>query len=385
MDTTIARALQGVLSVIAILITTLILFSWRRRSGVFSNPSTIASMAALLGHEEFLADLRQLDPSASASQISETLSGNKYMLSSYEAAPGHYRYGITKKTSMKNSSHTTCSVSSRYSQLSNPPNTTFASQPDQSATRSFSTRSLREALFLFFILALLAVILAYYLDHADDAFNRFFNSQTFGPRFTLTCAAVVIDFHWKTLETEVRIMAPYRRLGKRNAKAANTVLKDMHGTPVGSLPSALWQGEWFHAMIAATAVLSDLLIIAVSGVPVGRAQVWQAFLASVYISVGILGVMILSVFGILWWRIGIEKLGMPREPDCLIAVLLMLCNDGNGIRKNFEGWEAVNGRERERACRERKGRYRGGWVEGNNREWRWCVEKEFEEQIEGHR
>lgn len=229
--------------------------------------------------------------------------------------------------------------------------------------------------FLAALVALLGVIVAYYLDGSNSGFNRFFNSHTFGPGFILTSAAVVIDFHWKTLEREVRILVPYRNLGHRMAKPETSVLLNVGGTAVEHFPKALYRGEWFHALIAGTAILSDFLIVAVAGVPYSTAQVWQAFLVSAYVSMGILGVMILSTFGVFWWRESLRKLKMPREPDTLLSVWLMLCDDGNSLRTEFDGWETTGERERAKACRNRGAKYRGGWIQDHNGSgrWRWCV------------
>jgi hypothetical protein len=53
---------------------------------------------------------------------------------------------------------------------------------------------------LFVLVGTFAVIMAYYFDNSDDDYNRFFSSQTFGPRFILTGAGTVIASMWKTVE-----------------------------------------------------------------------------------------------------------------------------------------------------------------------------------------
>ena len=63
-----------------------------------------------------------------------------------------------------------------------------------------------DILALLFTLALLGIITAYYLDQASDPFNNFFNSNTFGPRITLSLSATLLDAHWKNVEREVRVL-----------------------------------------------------------------------------------------------------------------------------------------------------------------------------------
>jgi hypothetical protein len=62
---------------------------------------------------------------------------------------------------------------------------------------------------------------------------------------------------------------------------------------------------------------------------------------------------------------------------------MMLCNEGNGLRREFEGWERVGTAARDIACKEREGRYWAGRIlEGDRRE-RWVVDCEKKFQDEG--
>jgi hypothetical protein len=101
------------------------------------------------------------------------------------------------------------------------------------------------------------------------------------------------------------------------------------------------------------------------------------------VSLGILGLMVLVVLGTFWWRGDNEKMGIPRSPSTIVAVLMKLCNEGNGLRKEFEGWEGVGTVARDIACKKRKGRYWAGRIlEGDGRE-RWVVDCERKFQDEG--
>jgi Protein of unknown function (DUF3433) len=364
----VVRGVQALLSLAAIMVIALVILRRPRRSGVFSNPSSIASMAALFSHRGVLHDIRRLDPNATEDQIAEALSGNHYMMGSFESSPRRHRYGLMKKTG---------ALTAYRSQMS----TDVA--PSHNISSHFWKEVLRDILFLLCILGLFGVVLAYYLDSANDAFNRFFNSGEFAPRFILTLSATVIDNHWKRIEREVRVMTPYRCLRKRNAMAGKTILVSMNGTPISSFPLAVSRGDVFHALVAFTAIMSDILIVAIAGVPFAQAQVWLSFIVSAYVSLGILGLMVLVVLGTFWWRAGNERMGMPRAPSTMVAVLMMLCNEGNGLRGEFEGWEGVGTAARDIACKKRKGRYWTGRIlEGDGRE-RWVVDCEEKFRDEG--
>ena len=387
LNASVARGLEAILSLTAVLVFALIVLQWPRKSGIFSNPSSIATMASLLSHEDTLNDFRHLDQSADDEQLSAQLSGNHYTLSSYEIHPGSglYRYGIVKTTSSLYSDPynlTTPTSNLDYASRTHfsplPPSEVSVNKPflqhntTATTTFPFTKRTLRDLLFLFTLLTLLAILIAYYFDGSSSSFNTWFNSDTFGPRFLLTSAAVIIDFHWKTLEREVRILVPYRRLVAGNATPEKSVLVNVGGTPVQAFPGALWRGEWLHVCVAFTAVMSDVLIVSVSGVPYSRAQIWQSFLVSSYLSMAILGWMVVCVGAVFWWRVQVRREGLGAlQMDTLVRVWLGLCDEGNGVRGEFEGWETGRGRERDEACRERGGRYAGGW----DGEGRWVVSK----------
>lgn len=59
---TTARVVQGILVIIAALILALIITTARKRSDVYSNPLSIASVAVLFQDQELIDEVRQLDP-----------------------------------------------------------------------------------------------------------------------------------------------------------------------------------------------------------------------------------------------------------------------------------------------------------------------------------
>ena len=66
--------------------------------------------------------------------------------------------------------------------------------------RSVVRASTIDLIFGAFILGLLIVIVSYFKDASDSAFNRFFNRNAFGPRFILTSAGTLISANWKRVE-----------------------------------------------------------------------------------------------------------------------------------------------------------------------------------------
>ncbi|OQV10902.1 hypothetical protein CLAIMM_14823 [Cladophialophora immunda] len=279
-----ARALQAILSLIAVIILLVIILSSRRRSGVFSNPSSVATMASLLNNEELMEDLRRIDQRSSRSSAKQLLDPYRYMLRRHQTTTGYMRYGVVRAPAQAAKPAVNYTKQPKYSALAHS-HTGGGNMHNSRST--LSNRFLIDTLFLLSILALLGVLVGYYMDGQDDPFNNYFNRNP-TRQFVLTVAASLLDIRWKQLEREVRLLTPYRRLFRGSAKPDSTILVSQNSTPLTSIFQALWRGNFFHAFVAFVAILSDVLIIAIGGVPFNSAQIWLDFLVSIYASWAIL-------------------------------------------------------------------------------------------------
>jgi len=185
---------------------------------------------------------------------------------------------------------------------------------------------LMDTILLLAIFTLLAVLFTYYFVSGANAFNNSFWSNPVR-RFVLTFSASVLDARWKHLEREVRIMTPYRRLHAESASACSTILVTQNGTAISSFAPALLRRNFFHAFVALIAILPDLLIIFIGGVPYSPAQVLEVYYTRTYTSITILYLMVASVPVVVAWRLQNLRTKMPREPDTLLAVWMMMCSE----------------------------------------------------------
>jgi hypothetical protein len=91
-----------------------------------------------------------------------------YQLGTYLGSDGEERYGFIPG----NPTHLSADMMI----------TTYA--PAQNKAHNTGTfKKFLDVAFLLFILGLLGVIVAYFKDGSNSGFNRFFNSNSFGPRF----------------------------------------------------------------------------------------------------------------------------------------------------------------------------------------------------------
>jgi len=180
----LSRIVQGLLTYIAIMTLSLLFMTFRLRTGIYSDPSSIASITALVHHPDVIEDFRTLSEDASIKNINQLLGDRLYKLGEYQRQDGTCRYGLVPAVP----------AFQNFVRDGPPP-----AQKSSKSRRKFLDMFF-DILFLLVLLALLGIVVAYYMDGRDDAFNRFFNSKTFGPKFVLTGVGTLIAIVWKTLE-----------------------------------------------------------------------------------------------------------------------------------------------------------------------------------------
>lgn len=182
------------------------------------------------------------------------------------------------------------------------------------------------------------IVLLVYYEHISKAesgskFELFMNSNSRGPSILMTILGLAVKFYWGWIEGYMRTMRPYMALASRHgATAANSVLLRGPSHPI----TALLQGDsWRHPLLAVVtlmSILSEVLVVTLTTVPFKPASVLTAFKVSVYISVGILAAMVLTVTAVIVWTIMTKsRNSLPNVPEC-IADVFDLLGDEEGRR-----------------------------------------------------
>lgn len=170
-DGTVIRILQGLLCFIAIITLAIMAMLYRSRTGIYSKPSSIAAIAALLHHPETLDGFRHLEDNISSEDKKKELGDKRYQMGTYQQQDGVWRYGIIPASQ-------TCSPGWTQIPLRKSPEPTKIKKKET----HYKSTALDIGLLLF-VLGLLGVVIAYFMDVSNSGFNRFFNSDQFGPRF----------------------------------------------------------------------------------------------------------------------------------------------------------------------------------------------------------
>jgi hypothetical protein len=210
----LARMMEGFLSFIAVLLVFLIIFGYRRTSGVYSEPLSIGGLASLLYKSPLLRDLREVDPEVKNNQLKKILARKRFALSEFTTMDQRQCYGIIpidqdseagfgsgleigKKSRSKR-------INGSEERLNNP-----EGSKKNIITRTKSKISrfwwiVKEKLYYiiaFLLLSGLLGLIAYYRSGWHPTlFEAFMDSSGFGVRIMMTSLGVVVKLFWSNID-----------------------------------------------------------------------------------------------------------------------------------------------------------------------------------------
>ncbi|KAN0110928.1 hypothetical protein V8E51_007315 [Hyaloscypha variabilis] len=308
-DPSILRLLQGLLSFVAVMTLTIMCMVSRSSTGISSDPSSIAFVASLIHHPDILADFRKISGQATTKDMVSSLGEKSYRLGNYLGSDDVLRYGIIP--------------GNPTSLLDDNIEMTHASNETKSG-RTGTFKRFLDVIFILFILGLLGVILAYYKDGANNGFNRFFNSNSFGPRFFMSAMGTIISMNLKRLEREVQTLSPFHQLARSPSPAGPTILLRKYNVPFSAFVILLAQGHIFSASMAFISFLSEILVVVLAAIPYSLGEIFLELILCTYTSIGILSVMLLVLISLVFWRRRLPY--VPRPPDTLGGVISYICD-----------------------------------------------------------
>lgn len=333
----------------------------RKRSGVSTDPSSIAAMAELLGNPDVMQDLREIDPSASDEEVKRNLAGNRYRLGFYHVDTGKQnysglpatdddggqRYGLIKVAGDELPHHLAKGERYSYGAVTDP-------TIDEAAELRINARRrhlqlIYDIIMLLTAIATFIIVLYYYLDSTSSVLNNFFNSGKFGPRLVLTSLALIVSTGWSDTSQGLTLMAPYRSMAvamssQSGVPASRSILTSTACNPFTAVYKGLKLRNYLVTSTAIAAILGDILLIAVSGIPYSSGQILPSLQASSFATLAILTIMAAnSVAVIIHNRTsagGTRRL--PRKPDTLINVWLYLCGSQLAQHDEHDQYEQSN-------------------------------------------
>ncbi|MCJ1393029.1 hypothetical protein MMC18_005901 [Xylographa bjoerkii] len=369
-NVSVARILQGLLSFASMMLAIIWFMIRNRSSELLSDPSSIITIASLLHHPETLAGLRSLDQLATKADTIKSLDGYSYRLGTYTGRDGNERYGLiaANKVQVDQPSNaydplmTTKDPRISVSYVSQEPVTT---RPK----RWKPLHIVRDIALGSTIAAILVIVAVYYVASGNSGFNIFMNSNGFGPRFLVTCVGVIIHSQWARLERECAGDEPFRRLYRGSATAESTILTARTLTPISTVIASIYQRNFFVVHIAFVTLLSEVLIIILPGVPFSPGEIWEAGMMSIYLSMAILGLMLLTFVALMLRPKGPD---LARKPNTLGAMFMYLCD--SSMTPDFADLSCLGTRVRDQLVREKDRLYSLKYDLGTEGSMRWQVD-----------
>lgn len=193
-DPPVIRTLQALLGMSAmVVIFTIGSIMLLNKPSLCKDSSSIAGIIDVTHHPVLLQDLRAQNLYRSDSPWKLSIPDQRLCLHEYVAEDGRIKTGVVP-LSCKDHVLTNTSEDELFS-IRGIHTKPFKAPPSQKRSRAVLIHLSAAG----FCLSLLGLIIAYYNDMSDSGFNRFFNSNTFGPRFILTSIATILSFGFESL------------------------------------------------------------------------------------------------------------------------------------------------------------------------------------------
>lgn len=201
-----ARAVQGILALVAVLTFFLAIAIVRGKSGVFANPLSIAALATLFQDQTVVDDFRRIGVhTPNADDINKALRGRTYRIGDYVRYDGQPEYGLTTvRNNVQNTAmvrQTSIFGRKKYTSVAvDAVEETPTLREQKKQLSRMGTHPIILVIFGLFICGLVALVIYYNRVATRTGFERFMDSESFGTRFLFTAVGVIIKMYWTFLD-----------------------------------------------------------------------------------------------------------------------------------------------------------------------------------------
>ena len=383
-----ARAVEGILAFVAIITVLLAFFLWRRSSGVYGNPLSLAGVATHFQNWDAIEEFRGLNPDLSSKQIAKVLASSRYRIGPYVERDGTHAYGLMPlhltSTTYMQAAETSFRDGKKYASVSV---NAVDEDPKPRQARKFSSavmvvHPVTIIVYGILVAGLLTLVVYYNQTGGDTGFERFMDSTSFVVTALFTSIGVVIKMYWSFLDDHLRADEPYRALLAHGARAEESILLSPHSNPFTGIFSSLKHKHWFNAYISLVAILCEPLIVALANIPYKPALAQIAYRTATYTIIGVLSLMLIGIVIFLirsrqasrhshQWH----KQRRRWRPETIAEMMLLLC--GSNMLGDFRDLSELSGRERDATIRGWGKAYSLGDVVGGDGVMRWGVDEEM--------
>jgi Protein of unknown function (DUF3433) len=193
------RLAQGLLGLVAIMAIVSAYKSSQKPSGVTADPTSIAAVAAYMGHPQILRDFKALGPETTNKELKKFLKDKRYKLDTYMTELGVERYGLVPVTKPGKGN----SEESSLRPLEAWQDSERRSQASPGKLRLLTVwkavSTYLDGIFLLFIIGILGVCASYVKDVGNSQIARLFQDSSVGRRLVFTAIGLIVAMNWGRL------------------------------------------------------------------------------------------------------------------------------------------------------------------------------------------
>jgi hypothetical protein len=192
------RLLQGLAGIVGVTSLIAAYKSMKKPSGVTADPTTIASVAALMGHPDIARDFQHLDSEATTKEAIAWLKKKRYRLDNYYDLNGAQRYGLVpvKAEGAEGAEEEPAPELDNARDLasSSSNNSKFLPYLVWKAIATYI-----DGIFLLFVVAVLGICASYVKDVNNSPLAKLFEYSSIGRRLVFTAIGMIASSQWGRL------------------------------------------------------------------------------------------------------------------------------------------------------------------------------------------
>jgi hypothetical protein len=198
-NTWVVRLIQGLLGIVAVsaLIAT---YKWSKKpSGCSAEPTSIASVASVMGHPQVGRDFQMLNPETTSKELKAYLKDKHYKLDHYTAPNGAERYGLVPVSEHEAGQEDLMrSVDDEPTRDIETPSSTNSRFGFVSVWKNVSTYI--DGIFILFLIGILAICASYVKDVNQSRLAKLFENSSVGRRLVFSVIGSVASSNWSRLQ-----------------------------------------------------------------------------------------------------------------------------------------------------------------------------------------
>ncbi|KAL8304824.1 hypothetical protein RB601_009935 [Gaeumannomyces tritici] len=342
-----AYALIVVLAVAIVLLAGLAVMLHRARTGLSANPWSVAGIASLAANPE----IRVLEGDEATMTAAMTTRGRRYGFGRYEGFDVEGEYGIVLlEDPDRDIGRLLLQQQPGSDQEEGSDRASFrlgGPVPEPAAARFLALTVMWRAAFAVFLGGIFGLVLYYHLTLGQQSgFKTFMDSHSFGVRFLLALAGVVVTFFWLALFSSVTCMMPFKAMARRPQPPERSILVSRTSNGFYGLYRAARQREPYTFLVALMTCLAEALPAVLSNVPYKATQTLASHVACARISLVVLGAML----AVLLASFALDWPALPADPRS-VGGLMYYVTDSYFVA-DLRGVSTLDGEVRSRRVRE---------------------------------